>query len=103
MIEIGRHASSGIMERKHRSAAVIEIGVETRQIACRVYLARQSIHALVVFLAASAGGRVISARWCIAQSPEIVVERVVLLHHDNYVLDSVYVTVSQRLPWQAHR
>ena len=30
MIEIGRHASSGIMERKHRGAVVIEVGVETR-------------------------------------------------------------------------
>src|SRR4029077_13286052 len=102
MIEIGRHASPGLMERKHRSAVVIEVGVETRQIASGVHLARQSIHAVVVFLSASARRRVIRAPWCIGQGPEVIVERVVLLYHDDHMLDFVYVTVSQSLPWQAH-
>ena len=103
MIQIRWRASPRIVERKHRATVVVEIGVETRQIAGCVRLAGQSIHAVVVFLWAAAKPGVIRAAWRVRQCPEVIVERVVFLHHNDDVLDLVQVTIAKRLSWYERR
>src|SRR2546429_697092 len=99
MIQIRCRASPRVMKSKHRAAMVIHIRIETRQISSGVHFARQSFHAAVVALPAAAKPGVERATRSVRQCPKVVVERVVFLHDDDYVLDLVQVTIAKRLPW----
>jgi len=48
---------------------------------------------------AAAKPRVERATRSVRQRPKVVVERVVFLHDDDYVLDLVQATIAKRLPW----
>src|SRR5262245_66472406 len=89
-------------------AVVIDVGVETSEQAGLVHRARQTVNTTMIIVAAAA--RVIAATGAIkvlirrvirtarrvSQGPEIIVERMVLLHDDDDVHYHAELSISAR-------
>src|SRR5690349_19801458 len=111
VIEIRSHAAARVMERKHRAAVVVAVGIAAREIASRVHAAAQAVYARMVIFAAAAivsitvfpPGIVIWAARRIGQRAEIVIERMVLLHDDDYVFSLMRIAFGHGCnPHQQH-
>ena len=75
------------MERPHYGAVVVQIGVRASEIAQRIGAARQTIHAPVIRCGARAVSVPVGTAGRISENPKVIVKRMVLLHHDDDVID----------------
>src|SRR2546428_3029302 len=91
MVEIGLHAIVGLVEGADELAIVVAIGVEAPKVACVVAQASEPVDTRVVVV--PAGAAVVWTARRVGERPEIVVERVVLLHDDHDVLNLVEVAI----------
>src|SRR3989442_11651386 len=91
MVEIGLHAIVGLVEGDDELAIVVAIGVEAPKVACVVAQASEPVDTRVVVV--PAGAAVVWTARRVGERPEIVVERVVLLHDDHDVLNLAEVAI----------
>src|SRR3989442_15999034 len=91
MVEIGLHAIVGLVEGDDELAIVVAIGVEAPKVACVVAQASEPVDTRVVVV--PAGAAVVGTARRVGERPEIVVERVVLLHDDHDVLNLAEVAI----------
>src|ERR1051325_11135983 len=100
VIEVGLDAAVGVVEREHRAAAGVDVAIAAVQGAGGVGGAAQAVDTAMVVAAAAGAAisvavvpviagarRVVRRARGIGQHAEVVVERVVLLHDDDDVLD----------------
>src|SRR5262249_14855415 len=100
-----------IMESQDRVSVVVNVRVEAGQVARVIFDTGESIHtAMVIFPAttivtvpiAVSVSRVIRTVRRISQRPKVVVKGMILLHHDDDVLDSLQIAPTRhyRVPQQ---
>src|SRR5215831_10683794 len=95
MIEVRNHAAARRLERAHDRPVVVQIRI--RAIECSVVNpARQSVHTLVIPGCALAVAIVVWASRRVCQCTEVIVKRMILLHHDDDVVYLVQVSVRKR-------
>ena len=91
MIEIGAGAIFQLVKCVYGAAVVIQIRIRASEVAMRVDGAGEPIHTTMIVL--RAGAAMVWTHGVVRQRTEVVVERMVLLHHDNYVVDLVKVAI----------
>ena len=92
MVEIGLHAIVGLVEGEDELAVVVAVEVEAPEVARVVAQAGEPVDTRVVVVAA--GATVVWTARRVGERPEIVIERVVLLHDDHDVLNLAEVAIS---------
>ena len=101
VIEIGNDAAAVVVEGEHDAVVVVAVGVEADQLVVGGE-AGQPVDAAVIVLAAAvvvaiaipiAARMVVGAARRIGERAEVVVERMVLLHHDDDVIDLSQIAV----------
>lgn len=90
------------MEGEELRAIVVEVGIETVEGAGGVGQTGESINtSMVVGVAAIISvWRMITAFWGRTLAPEIVVEGVIFLHHDDDVIDFFQSGLGERRVWR---
>ena len=79
------------MKGSDEGAVGLGVGIEAREVAGEIAPALQPIHARVVVVLTGAG--VIGTVRRIGERAKVVVERVILLHQDDDVLDAAKVAI----------
>ena len=83
--QIWNYATAHRLERAHDRRVVIQIRIRAIEHSV-VSPARQSVHALVIPGCALAVAIVVRASRRVCQCPELIVKRMILLHHDDDVV-----------------
>src|SRR5262245_16014278 len=107
MIKVRSHAPAAVMKRENRASVVLEVGVRTIEIPCRVDPTGQAVHAAMVVSVAPASLIVATRRMVwrarrICQGPKIIVERMILLHEDDDVIYLVHVATGKQCRRHGH-
>jgi hypothetical protein len=83
------------MKSCDRAAIVIQVGIRASKISARVLGATQAVNASVIGVFAGPISIVIRAAWRISERTKIIIERMILLHDDDDVIDFVNVALGK--------
>jgi hypothetical protein len=81
------------MESPDYRAVIVQIGVPATEIAQRIGAAGEAVHASVIGCGARAVSVPVRTAGCINENPKVIVKRMVLLHHDDDVIDLLKVNI----------
>jgi hypothetical protein len=89
VVQVRQHAASGIVEGEHSPAFVVDIRIRATEVFRWIDCAGQAVDTLMITFCARAIAIVIGTAGREGQNTEIVVERMVFLHHHNDVIHLV--------------
>jgi hypothetical protein len=93
MVEARAAANAAVVEGEDLLAVQVHVEVGAREIAGAINLTRQPVHALMIAsLLPFATGMIRTTRY-VGQRPEVIIERTILLHHEDEVIDLSEVAV----------